>query len=1552
MSSTQDAGATVLPEDEVPSTGLPEAGDAQDFIDDPVEERENGVDNEPDTLPALLVDNLDELSSGPVLLRQDSDQLHEAEKDVLAQDPSVDETASIPDDTPSLRGSVLSSPRSEQARSIASPARNSSPSSPRRPFDRRFQSRLSTSSLLTPRPSSPAFLNAHSRHSSAGSFALPPPSEPDESAAPWEVIRWNKLRKLSGQAFSEVGKRNFGSPTCMAVTDALVIGTSRGMVLVFDHQQNNKAVIGAGTKALECGPVTALAISADHTTIAVGHATGHIYTWEIARPARPFLHIPPIDIGLPQAKRGDGHAENSAVIHVGFLAYRRTALVSADDKGMAFSHLATRGMGAVARSVKTTRILGRYPEVLSRPSAKPLKKSSVLAFAPLPLGNVEQKTDTLGLVAMLTPYLLVVVSTTPIAQTQHKAARPKEVAAHSAMTAALAWFPAIKLKGSETRTSNKLAYAWSNILTILEVHEVEAREDAGKEKPPELQLLPRNRYKAEEAIVAIQWLSRSILAVLTITQQLLIIEDVSMNVTDSFDLLPKNIYHSDLYSQQLQSVIESHDEDDTSMHGVVADAFHMSVRAYKGRLFLLGAGEVWWGSLTNWADRLLALMNVGDFIGAIRLATRYYSGLGEKVTIGLPDDKTSREMMVGEKLFEMMNASLKYAFGKNQQAGSRQIDQTQMTELAEAAIAACIVAGDQDFLFDTVFSWYDDHEQGGLFLDVLEPHILDGTIVSIPPPALKLLIDHFQTTHSPSELEKMICLLDTSSMDIDQVTTLCKKYNLYDAYIYVWNSALADFTSPLDELLQLAHETALVNGSVLYASRADNAAKIFPYLSYTLTGRVYPTETSMSDAFQWSAKSQIYDYFFVAVPKQTRNMQATRSSQDSIEPYSNLRRILKYDTPNFMSALNEGFEDTFLNSNEDDVTNAMSAQAVALQKTTYNRQFIVLVMLDVMSTGFTAEDTIYLDMFVSRNLPKYPQYMLLSGTALQDILTRLCHYPDEGFKDECQLSVEYLLSVFHPSNMRTVISLLHEAQFYRVLKTVYRQEDQFENVVRMYFEDDEDRAEVFKVICEFLDPKSSIPNDQRQAIRELLRVHAADLLELDIHESAATANSVAKELHSHFLSVLEGDEQGQYRYLDALYSADSRATAPTSTEQLDSSLLEAYVRLMCQFDPDKVSSYVENLKQGNLRLEEVLPAMEYRGVVDAAVILEAQAGKVHEAMKRLAKHLSYLGTALASLLSSDAASTTVQQSAEDLAASVDKYSKVGIWLCQGQSRMAQKARPTGKLSRRSSLLQQPLLLEETLWVDLIESIVSIARETSLHSANKLGESEEITAEIRAVIQQVFTALLTTTTSGRRTSEGAPDLAFLRILRAFLSNAAKTSPSLSELRNVIASIFSAYAHEQSLLSLSNAMLDKDVFVHLDNVKQLRQKGWRPRGQVCEGCRRKVWGPGLGVDMWEAWQMKEEARKSRLGARHDPEPQQLYETEGKGKGVVQSRLLPHDSSADGKLAAGSPDLGPIVVFSCRHIYHQKCLLGSEVSSEVQLNNSEQKKLACPACVATRT
>ncbi|KNG49620.1 vacuolar assembly sorting protein [Stemphylium lycopersici] len=326
-----------------------------------------------------------------------------------------------PDDTPSVQGSGISSPTSSVPVSHNS-LRALRPTS-LQPFERRFSSRLSPSPLSSP--------------------ARDDGSETPQ--APWEVVRWTKLKKITSQVFSEIGKRNFGRPTCLNVTVSLAISTSKGYILIFDYQQVLKSIIGPGTKAVECGSITSLAIAADHSTIAGGHATGHIFAWELAKPAKPFLHISPLERANLEDHKSDGHVSAVAILHLGFLGTRHTALVSADDAGMAFSHLATCGLGAIARTFKTTRILGRYP-TSAKSLEKPRKPSSVLAFAPLRLGNVEQPTDSIGLTALLTPYLLVIVSTTPVAQTQHKAPRPKDVQAHSALSGCLAWFPAVKLK--------------------------------------------------------------------------------------------------------------------------------------------------------------------------------------------------------------------------------------------------------------------------------------------------------------------------------------------------------------------------------------------------------------------------------------------------------------------------------------------------------------------------------------------------------------------------------------------------------------------------------------------------------------------------------------------------------------------------------------------------------------------------------------------------------------------------------------------------------------------------------------------------------------------------------------------------------------------------------------------------------------------------------------------------------------------------------------------------------------------------------------------------
>jgi len=125
-----------------------------------------------------------------------------------------------------------------------------SPTPSFRPFDRRFQSRLSSSNLQVPPSASPtpAYLKPRGRQDSVSSQILLDSGDTETPSPPWEVVRWTKLKKMNGQAFSEVGKRSFGVPTCISVSASIVLGTSKGIILIFDYHQNLKSIIGPGTK--------------------------------------------------------------------------------------------------------------------------------------------------------------------------------------------------------------------------------------------------------------------------------------------------------------------------------------------------------------------------------------------------------------------------------------------------------------------------------------------------------------------------------------------------------------------------------------------------------------------------------------------------------------------------------------------------------------------------------------------------------------------------------------------------------------------------------------------------------------------------------------------------------------------------------------------------------------------------------------------------------------------------------------------------------------------------------------------------------------------------------------------------------------------------------------------------------------------------------------------------------------------------------------------------------------------------------------------------------
>ncbi|GAO49650.1 hypothetical protein G7K_3799-t1 [Saitoella complicata NRRL Y-17804] len=1479
--------------------------------------------------------------------------------------PDENETRSLPDslstgdDAPSQRDAssyIAGSPAASSVGSISIPAaaaarRPSYLLSPLRSFSGRQVRRLTSQSSITqgspfgtPISPAPSINFAHSRSSSYSSNLADFGEE--APPAPWEVVRWTKLKKVSTQIFSDAGRRNFGAVSTMAASGLIAAGTTKGLLLIFDFHQTLKSVIGVNTRAVEAGAVTSVAISADHTFVAAGHANGDIFTWELRKPANPVLHIPALSAETLADRSIDGHVCGSAVLHIGFLGTRHSAIVSADDTGMAFHHAGSRHY--ISNRVRTTRILGRYPTTI-RPG-KPHKASTVLAFGVLPLGSADFVTDLMGVVAMLTPYKLVVVSVLPDARTEFTCMKPKNgTGMGMIVSGTLAWHPASKKAGMVREPM--LACSWGSYVMVIRVSNKPRPED--NPGPPILEFNKVKDWYGEEPIVALQWMNHGVLLALTVTQRLLVVEALTGRLAENNDLLTKQVLHADRFSSQLEREFTTSEEDGDAPGALVADAYFGSFRVFKQRLFLLCNDNLSVGTLLTWADRLLALVEAGDFVEAIALTTAYYNGETEQVTLGLPDEEASRKAVVQEKSVELIKSSLGFALGRQESSAEPRLLWTKLLrDLALASFDACLGMQQESLLFDTVFDYYEDAGQASIFIDVLEPYVLGEKIRDVPPAVVNEIIRHFTEQRLPLRLETLICHIQPNSLDIHRITGICKQYSLYDALVYVHTQALEDYVSPLVEFVGLSNKfllksqrrTEAVDDVFTNDAPEDlgaltlNVVKVFPYLSYTLTGRTYPAGRDMSDALAAKAKSVTYDFLFsgrtLSHPDDNGKLIRTLREGEAELTFPYLRLFLRLDATTFLQAMEEAFEDSFLNGRDD-----RQADEQSFGKN-LTRQFIVNILLEVMSSGFPQEDVVALHVFIARNLPKYPQYLLLSGSTIAQILVDLCRVRgDPEMMEDCQLAVEHLLSVYQPADSARMTQLYEEAGFYRVLKTHYRIEKRYGKLLATYIRDEDDGPSVLPLVHEFLRKKSVLTAAQRRDVEAVVLQRIHHLIRLDGPGVAQLIERFAKHLHADIVKALETDKGQQFVYLRTLLEpkhpdiipdehsalANGDANKPKEAEWLNSNTRILYIQLLCDYDPSAVRTYLSTLSDDDADWTAVIQLLEDRGVVDGEVYLLRRQGKSKDALKRIITHLKTQQSELMRLLGTDGDINPGRIG--NTLASVQKFAFLAIGLCEENTKPQPRAYYARKANAAAS--KAVLLDVERLWLDLLGALLDLTLQfrPSSQITDKAGDNaanvrDRAATMIRHLFQHAFTNLLTVTVNPPSTQQASLP-SFPRILEGFLTQASSTSPDLSSLRAILNEIFSAYVYERQLLSVVDRLLSKDVFVDVYHARRMRKQGWTPTNAMCEACGVGMWGAAgtnngqnavaVGIlDAWEARRQGEEkGRRERMESERDVK-ERLRRGSGIGIGMPDSKRggsIRSKASGKGKAVDDMEDGGPL-------------------------------------------
>ncbi|KAF8608683.1 hypothetical protein BDV93DRAFT_465614 [Ceratobasidium sp. AG-I] len=1298
-----------------------------------------------------------------------------------------------------------------------------------------FATQLSAN-LLAP-SAVPSHFSAISRSSSLSGRA----EKPTRDAFRWTVLH-------TAGSLTHPTSALYGRATVLAANGLLCIGTSSSRALVFDFRQQLKHVIAPPVTTPPAGSVTAIALSTDHTFIAVGHIQGHIYLYDLSRPQTPVRTVEPVALKAVLAGRKEGHLLGTPVTHVGFVGARHTAIVSADTSGLAFYHSLGKVLFVEASDV--VRILGKYPgpgetplgpasEAPLRPDVKGKGKAverpaiktaptSILGIASLPLATTPHPTDTYQIQALITSAKLIVVGLKPNPKTWFRRHNPSSN--HDTGTEPLlAWFPAYAPSDDNTKQSGKkatlkekpaspvLVYTWGHSLHSLRVREERMiqrvrDEKKGKVNSVEIGTLVFEEGKVIElgadvgAVRAVQWLNVQQLLVIT-RFTILVYDVVTGTKLETFELDPT----------WLQPV--------GAAAGIPVGSISHSVKVYKGKTFLLGQDELRVGTLLSWADHILNLVKAGDMIGSIDLAREYYTSTARGNTYGLPPDPRP---IVGAKIEELMASSARFAFSEQRMrdGSGAGADPGLYPALVGVCARACAAMGDMTFLYEELWDMYADHGVGAIFLDALAPLVLGGTVSSsVPPVVAQRLVMHCDERGEYALAERLIWHIDPECIDVNHAVGMCKRHGLYDALIYVYTAGLRDYVSPLVELLSLVRtiqqkrkEEAGSEALATYLEEAvPNAYKVFDYLRSVLSGTSYPSKRPIEQGAD-EAKAAVYAFLcFGRSSTWAGSLVLTAEDEGGTEPtYPYIRQLLKFDAETLLDALDLAFEDSYLNAPHEAVS----------------RQVIVTILLDVLfassspsspgALGIPESAASFIRIFVARNVPKYPQFIHLAPRSQHRVLIELARDSDPDTREDRQLAAEFLLSAYTSSNEdgRELHEEFRRAGFFRILRAAYRGDRRWADLVEAFVQDPGvGPRELFGGLHEALQRAGASGSESEGASREcvqLVEQYLDVLLRLGLIQTAGLLDEFAPRVHARAVALLE-QEHLRFKYLRALVQPHlawepddndndeaepvvDRPVPPASTH-LEPELRREYLSLMCQTEPEGVLSLLESDVGTAFGAEEIQEVCARHGLLDVVVwAVDREAGAL-AAIDRLDELEREQSVRLVEGISPDA---PYESNLGEVTSRLESLSKMGVRVCEKAG-------------------------QEEAWFRLLRSQIRTVQNVVM-----IDPKSERAQPLRAILQRTFSSL----TARSSTQQLSFPKLFRRLLDASEDGLVRTKNTYTEFRLILTGMLETYRAEGDVLGITRRLVDQDLFEVMQEHIVARQRGWRSTIPICAGCNIEV------------------------------------------------------------------------------------------------------------------
>ncbi|WVQ93347.1 hypothetical protein IAU59_000415 [Kwoniella sp. CBS 9459] len=846
------------------------------------------------------------------------------------------------------------------------------------------------------------------------------------------------------------------------------------------------------------------------------------------------------------------------------------------------------------------------------------------------------------------------------------------------------------------------------------------------------------------------------------------------------------------------------------------------------------------GTLQHWNDRILACVQRGDFLSAIRVALTYYEGKAIGNYLHLPIDIDERKSVISAKIRELMLASLHWAFSPDRltdhthhSTDGRGVDLTALFEgLAAMCIEACLSIGDRSFLFDEAYEHFAQAGIHRIFLLSLEPRIFSGRLRELPPNITQGMIAMHEQKGELDLAEAVIWNVAPMSLDINQAIVLCEAHGLWDAMIHVYTRAIKDYVAPLVKLIGVVRDIQhhrLRRPTLVVGAKEDddleelapNAYKLYAYIEATLSGLSYPSGESLPDTEGYNARADVYTFIFqgrtIAWPTTTTGGNLVLTGEEgSIEPpYPYLNLLLRFDTEAFLHSMDIAFEDPYLN----DATGAI------------NRQSIVNLMLDVMDPEyFHPGDITFLHIFVARNLPKYPQFLFIPPSTLHRILVSLAGDPDQSTREDRQLAAEYLLSAYKPHDLDSMLRLFEQAGFFRILQAAYRKEGQWARLISTLLRDpDAGGDEVFSSLDDIIRTARASPQ-VRDAVIDIL----PHLFDLGVRETALLVDRDLPDCHTRALELLDNAPHKQLAYLRCLLEPDVAVvdqtgplllTSVDNSHKIDRRARQLYISLLCQQEPERVVPFLDKMGADFLDLPVLSAQSAEQGNYQPQMWALDRQGRTQEALEVAGDLLRAKGDVLGKLmLSPSPLKGEDALQLQDSLQAIQGVSRMAVRLCQENSVQGKHAGTD----------------VEDMWLGVLHDIIELVHSASSaqrhHTKTDEGDAMvgvegTVTTILRSLVQETLASLLSSSSSS---------LSFPRLFKRLVDASNSTSTTnkgraYSEFRTILSGMLDSYRTEREMLGMTTRLVEADLHQIITGLIAHKMKGWRPNSMDCRICK---------------------------------------------------------------------------------------------------------------------